>query len=55
MAQSVTHWPLEAKVQSHACHCGICGGQNDIWTGFSEVFPVSIISVMLHTHLFVYH
>ena len=26
MAQAVSHWPLEAKVQSQACQCGICGG-----------------------------
>jgi hypothetical protein len=44
-----------ATVRTRANPCGICGGQSDTETGFSpatSVSPVSIISPVIHTHLY---
>jgi hypothetical protein len=50
IAQLALFQPLTTQilVQSQASTCGICGGQSDIWTGRSQVFQVSPVSVIQH-------
>jgi hypothetical protein len=55
-ANNATRCPLaaEAKVRFQASLCELYSGQSGTGTGFSpstSVFPVSIIPLVLHTHL----
>ena len=60
MAEPVSCWPLTVKAQFHlpASPCRICGGQCGTGTGISpsaSFTSVSIIPLVFHTHLFMYH
>jgi len=60
LTQAVSHHlhSAEAKVQSQAGTCQICGGQSNIVTRFygnMSVSPVNVIPPMLHTHSYIYH
>jgi hypothetical protein len=56
MAQAVSCHPFTvvAQVYAHVIPCRICAGQSDTGTGFSLIYsvsPVSIILLGLHTHV----
>lgn len=61
MAQVVNHQPftLEARFQSIASSCGVCGGQNGSRAGssskYSYLYAGSIVTpTTFHTHSYIY-
>jgi hypothetical protein len=59
VAQPVSSWIVtaEAGLRSQLIASRICAGKSSTETGFLRVLwlsPVSIISAVIHTHLFIY-